>query len=480
MITITSLMVRPGSVAGARSRLFRVGTVLAAAMLALLLVTVAAWAAGMEPGNPAVEAGGHGAELARVLLAVVVILLTAKVVGHLFVLVGQPAVLGELVGGILIGNLGLFGFFGLSWLAHDPVIQVLAEIGVILLLFEVGLESTVRDMLAVGRDAFVVATLGVVAPFVLGFGVGLWLLPDESIYVHLFLGATLCATSVGLTARVLKDIGRIDSREAKIILGAAVMDDVMGLVILATVVGIITAADGGGSMSVGSVAWIVAKSGLFLGLSLAIGTWLSPRIFKAASRLKSDGMLLSTALAFAFGLAWLAWWVGLAPIVGAFAAGLILEPAHFRSFEARRERHLEELIHPIGLLLVPIFFVRMGAQVDLATFADVGILGLASVLTLAAILGKQVCSLGITDRGINKLAIGIGMIPRGEVGLIFAAIGASLLDPVGHRVIGPSTYSAVVLMVIVTTMVTPPWLKWAMTRPTPGSSAGVPPAGIDP
>ena len=430
-------------------------------ILLSIIQATTAWASG---DASTLGAADHGATVARVLLAIIAILLTAKVVGHLFVRLGQPVVLGELVGGILIGNLGLLGFDGLSWLAHDPNIRVLAEIGVILLLFEVGLESTVRDMLATGRDAFRVATLGVIAPLLLGFLVGRWLLPAESVYVHLFLGATLCATSVGLTARVLRDMGRTGSPEARIILGAAVIDDVMGLIILAAVVSIIKAADGGGSLSIGAIGWIVLKSGLFLGLSLAIGTWLSPRIFRAASHLRADGALLSTALAFAFALSWLAWWVGLAPIVGAFAAGLILEPAHFRDFEARREKHLEELIRPIGLLLVPIFFVQMGAQVDLATLAHPEILGLAAALTLAAILGKQVCSLGVGTRGINRLAIGIGMIPRGEVGLIFAAIGASLLDPAGHRIISPSTYGAVIVMVLVTTMVTPPVLKWALGR----------------
>jgi Kef-type K+ transport system membrane component KefB len=422
----------------------------------------------MEAGETAAgaaahtAAGGHGAEVATVLLGVIVILVVAKLVGHLFVRLGQPVVLGELTGGILLGNLGLAGIDGLGWIATDPVINVLAEIGVILLLFEVGLESTVRDMLAVGRDAFLVATLGVVAPFLLGFGAGVALLPDESVYVHLFLGATLCATSVGLTARVLQDIGKSTSREAKIILGAAVIDDVMGLVILATVVGIITAADGGGGLSIGSVAWIIAKSGLFLGLSLAIGTWLSPRLFRAASHLKADGTLLATALVVCFALAWLAWWVGLAPIVGAFAAGLILEPAHFRDFQVRRERPLEELIRPIGLLLVPIFFVRMGAQVDVRALGDGSIVGFAAALTVLAIVGKQVCALGVTSSGVNRLAVGIGMIPRGEVGLIFAAIGAGLTDPAGHRIVAPATYGAVVLMVIATTMVTPPLLKWAM------------------
>jgi Kef-type K+ transport system membrane component KefB len=407
--------------------------------------------------------GGHAGDVARVLVAIIVMLVTARLGGHLFAMAGQPAVLGELIGGILLGNLALVGFGGLEFIAEDPIIAVLAELGVILLLFEVGLESTVREMMAVGGESLLVAALGVVAPFALGFGVGHLFLPEESIYVHLFLGATLCATSVGLTARVMKDLGKIQTREAKIILGAAVIDDVMGLIILATVVGVITAADHGTAMSLGSIAWIVGKSSLVLGLSLALGMVISPRLFLLASKLRVGGMLLTMALLICFGLSWLAHLVGLAPIVGAFAAGLILEDTHFRDFD-KKTHDLEELIHPIGLLLVPLFFVRMGAQVDLTTFADVSILGFAATLTIAAIIGKQICSLGILSKGTNRLAVGLGMIPRGEVGLIFAAIGASLLDPAGHRVIAPSTYSAVVIMVIVTTMVTPPLLKWALGR----------------
>lgn len=417
--------------------------------------------------GPAVchAAGGESArQLANVLVGVIVMLLAARLMGDLFTRLGQPAVLGELIGGIIVGNLALAGFNGLAWLSHDPVIAVLAEIGVILLLFEVGLESTIREMMSVGVESLLVATLGVITPFFLGWWVGHLFLPHESIYVHIFLGATLTATSVGLTARVLRDLGKVQTREARIILGAAVIDDVMGLIILAAVVGVIQAADTGGSLSVGSVFWIVAKATLFLAASLIVGSQLSPRLFKAASLLKVQGMLLTTALIFCFGLSWLAWKIGLAPIVGAFAAGLILEPVHFKDFRDRQDHELEEYIRPIGLMLVPLFFVRMGAQVDLTTFGDISILGFAGILTLAAILGKQACSLGVLSRGTNRLAVGLGMIPRGEVGLIFAAIGAALLDPAGHRVISPATYSAVVIMVIATTMVTPPVLRWSLLR----------------
>jgi Kef-type K+ transport system membrane component KefB len=293
--------------------------------------------------------------------------------------------------------------------------------------------------------------------------VGAWLLPDQSVYVHAFLGAALCATSVGITARVLKDLKKEKSREARIILGAAVIDDVLGLVILAVVTGTIAAADRGGSLAFGAVALIVGKALLFLAGSLAIGVAASPVLFRLASRLKSRGVLLSLGLVFCFLLSWLANVIGLAPIVGAFAAGLILESAHSQSFVDRGEHELEELVHPISEFLVPVFFVLMGTRTDLRSFLQPGVLVLAGALTAAAILGKQICAAGVLGRGSNRLAVGIGMIPRGEVGLIFANIGMTL-TLAGEPVIGPATFSAVVVMVIVTTMLTPPALKWAMER----------------
>jgi Kef-type K+ transport system membrane component KefB len=345
------------------------------------------------------------------------------------------------------------------------VLAIMAELGVILLLFGVGLESNLGEMKAVGVDSLLVACLGVVAPFFLGWYVGHVFLPQESRLVHVFLGATLCATSVGLTARVMKDLGRIQTPEARIILGAAVIDDVLGLVILAAVVGIIEAAAGGRSLAVTDIVLIAGKAALFLLGALFIGVRLAPFYFRMAARLKAEGVLLTAALLFCFGMAWLAARFGLAPIVGAFAAGLLLEDAHFERFRERGEPvHLEALIAPIGGLLIPLFFVRMGMQVDLKSFAHPELLGFAAVLTLAAILGKQICALGVLSRGTNRLAVGVGMIPRGEVGLIFAATGAALLDVNGHRVVNHETFTAVVLMVMITTMATPPALKWALTR----------------
>ncbi len=409
---------------------------------------------------------GHS-DIAVVLLALVVILAGAKLGGDLATRAGQPAVLGELVAGVLLGNLHLLGIPWFRAMASNPSVDVLAQLGVLILLFAVGLESTVRDMLKVGLPSLLVAVLGVVTPFALGWGVGAILLPEHSSYAHAFLGATLTATSVGITARVLSDIGKSRSREARVILGAAVIDDVLGLVILAIVGGAIQAADRGEAIAIGAVLVVVLKALVFLGGALALGTTLSPRLFHLASRLRGRGVLLTTALVFCFVLSYLAAAIGLAPIVGAYAAGLILEDLHWREFTARGEHHLEDLMQPVATLLVPVFFVLMGMRVELAAFARVEVLGLATLLTLAAVIGKQACSLGAYG-GLDRLSVGIGMIPRGEVGLIFAGIGLTLTVG-GERIIDEAIFSAVVIMVIVTTMITPPILKWSMTRGEPPS-----------
>jgi Kef-type K+ transport system membrane component KefB len=409
------------------------------------------------------EAGGHSDPVASVALWLVIILLAAKAGGDLATRLGQPAVLGELLLGVVLGNLTLAGFSGLEPVKDDPFIDMFARVGVLVLLFEVGLESTVGQMLSVGWSSLLVATLGVAAPLALGWGVGAWLLPEQSGYVHAFLGATLSATSVGITARVLKDLGRSQSNEARTILGAAVIDDVLGLVILAVVTGAIAAANRGSGIDPADIVVILAKAAGFLVGSLVLGVLFSKKLFSLASRLRARGVLLAIGLAFCFLLSWLANLIGLAPIVGAFAAGLVLEQTHYRDFVERGEHELEELIHPISSFLVPVFFILMGMRTDLRTFAQPGVLGLAAALTVAAIIGKQACSLGVIGPGIDRLSVGLGMIPRGEVGLIFANIGLAL--SIGEEpVIDQATYSAVVVMVIVTTMVTPPALKWSLGR----------------
>lgn len=409
---------------------------------------------------------GAAEAVVEVALALTVILVAAKLGGDLAVRVGQPAVLGELLAGVVLGNLRLVGLDGVGFIATSPSVDLLAQLGVLLLLFEVGLESTVGQMLRVGPSALVVAVVGVVVPFALGFGVGEVLLPEASSAAHAFLGATLSATSVGITARVLQDLGRSQTREARVILGAAVIDDVLGLVILAVVTAVIQAGNSGTAVSYGGIGVIVAKAAAFLVLSLVIGVYVSPRLLGAASRLRGRGALLAVGLALCFFLSWVAARIGLAPIVGAFAAGLVLEDVHWRSFVDRGEHGLEELVHPITGFLVPVFFVVMGMRTDLVAFTEPGVAGLAAALTVAAVVGKQVCGLAVLQRGLDRLSVGIGMVPRGEVGLIFANIGVGLTSG-GSPVIDRSTFSAVVVMVIVTTLVTPPALKWSLSRRRP-------------
>ena len=469
-----------------------------------------------QGGHGGGHGGGHSDPVAPVLLWLVVILAGAKIGGDLFDRMGQPAVLGELLAGVLVGNV-LF-WLGVDFItvlregttlfdvadkmaggtsAHDALqaayqgdadmvsrfmpmadgstltnnvslsrhLDIFSRIGVIILLFLVGLESNIQEMMQVGVASLLVAIVGVVAPFALGYGTSMLLLSDASPYVHLFIGATLCATSVGITARVFKDLKKLHTKEAKIILGAAVIDDVLGLIILAVVQGIIIAADApagaDGSLAV-EVLKVVMLSILFLGGAIIVGIKATPWLTKIVSKMRVPGMKLVYSLLFALLLSWLADLVGLASIVGAFAAGLVLDEVHFKDFTGTPHR-VEELIEPIAAFLVPVFFVLMGIQVKLETFANISILGLAAGITVAALVGKQVCGLVIRDKDTSKLAIGFGMIPRGEVGLIFAAIGKTLTYQ-GKPVIDSGTFSAVVIMVILTTLCTPPLLKWALFR----------------
>jgi Na+:H+ antiporter len=392
-------------------------------------------------------------------LSLAMILIAAKAGGEIALRLGQPSVLGEVVFGMLLGNVHLLGVNTFEAIKADPTIDMLARIGVLILLFEVGLESTIAQMLKVGLSAFAVAIVGVCVPFALGWAVGAWLLPDAPSYTHAFLGATLCATSVGITARVLSDLKKSKSNEARVILGAAVIDDVLGLVILAVVTGIINASNRGVPFSALDAVLTLSKAATFLIGSLVLGYFVSRRLFSLASRLKARDVLLALGLSFCFLLAWLADAIELAPIVGAFAAGLILEDVHYRGFVDRGEHSLDELIEPISALLVPIFFVLMGMRTDLSAFSRPGIVGLAAALTIAAIIGKQACGLAVIGKGLDRLAVGIGMIPRGEVGLIFANIGLGL-SVAGQQVVSPETFSAIVVMVMVTTLVTPPALRW--------------------
>jgi len=408
-------------------------------------------------------AQGHDDAMSSLLLALVILLPSAKLAGLVAERIGQPPVMGELLAGMLFGNLGLIGLHGLDYLKTDMAVEILASLGVILLLFEVGLDSSLADLMKVGLSSLLVAVIGVVLPFGLGWLVSALMLSDQSFYVHAFIGATLCATSVGITARVLQDIHKIRSHEARIILGAAVIDDILGLVVLAIITGLITQASTGLVLSIGSIVWLIAKVSVFLTGSLVLGIFFVPRLFRQIAKAKVKGMLFSFSLAFCFLLSYLATLIDLAAIVGAFAAGLILEGVPFEEYLHEEERSLEDMLHPLSAVLVPLFFIHMGLLIDFRSLFHLDVLALALALTAVAILGKQACGLGALEKGLNRLAIGIGMIPRGEVGLIFAGVGLTL-SVSGEPIVNESVFAAILVMVLTTTLVTPPLLQWSFSR----------------
>ena len=339
----------------------------------------------------------------------------------------------------------------------------MSALGVILLLFEVGLDSSLADLLKVGLSSLIVATIGVILPFGLGWLVSSFFLAGQSPYTHAFIGATLCATSVGITARVLQDMNKLRTREARIILGAAVIDDVLGLVVLAIISGLIIGVSTGQSVTAVSIIWLVTKVAVFLAGSLALGIFLVPHIVRQVAKAKTKGMLFTFALAFCFLLSYLATLIGLAAIVGAFAAGLILERVPFHEFLHEDERSPEDMLHPLSTFLVPLFFLHMGIKIELASLFSAQVIGLALALTAVAVIGKQACGLGVLEKGLDRLSIGLGMVPRGEVGLIFAGIGLTLKVH-GQRVLDEAAFAAILFMVVVTTLITPPLLQWSFTR----------------
>ena len=359
----------------------------------------------------------------------------------------------------------------------------MAELGVVILLFQIGLESNINDMKKVGVKAFLVAIVGVIAPFILGtYIVGPWFLPGLSSNAYLFLGAALTATSVGITARVFQDLGKLQTKEAQIVLGAAVIDDVLGLIILAVVSALVTA----GAVSFGTITLITAKAIMFLVGSIILGQLLAKNIGKLFSKIHSGaGMKFTVIISFGLVFAYLASIIGLAPIVGAFAAGLILDPVHFIFFKdpevvkhikesiqdaeptlkskvthiikKHSDHNIEELINPIGYFLIPIFFVVTGMAVKLETMFDMKVLSVALALTIVAFIGKIIAGF-VAGKGVNKILIGFGMVPRGEVGLIFATIGKTL------GVVSDEVFHIIVIMIILTTLLTPPILTYLLKK----------------
>jgi Kef-type K+ transport system membrane component KefB len=384
-----------------------------------------------------------GVDVARFFLTLSAILVAAKLLGELAERLGQPAVLGELVAGVLLGGsvLGVVPGHG------DPaeLIHVLAELGVLLLLFEIGLETDLREMFRVGPASLAVAVAGVAVPFALGYAYWIWAGHQGTAAV--FVGATLTATSVGITARVLSDLGRMGTLEARVIIGAAVIDDVLGLVILSVVSGVAA----GAAVTLLGVARTLAVAVGFLVAAVVLGRFLVPRLFDLIVRMRARYVLPVLAVAFALGLAALAELAGSALILGAFAAGIILSGTN--QFDT-----IEREVRPVASVFTPIFFVSVGASVNLRLLdpsspAARGTLLVAGALTLIAIVGKLVAGWAAPWARMRRLVVGVGMVPRGEVGLIFADIGRR------SGVLSDEVFGAVLLMIMVTTFVAPPGLK---------------------
>ena len=416
---------------------------------------------------------------------------------------GQPSVLGELIIGIVIGMLGyafsidfieilregtaifdivgqvlgghamreaadsvipnhgehllqiLSGPHGQDYLKVAQTVDIFSRYGIIFMLFLVGLETSVSELRSVGRESTLVSLIGVIAPFTLGFLVTAMLLPGVSLKTDLFIAATLIATSVGITARVLQDLDRQQTLTARVILGAAIIDDVLGLIMLAVVTGLIVS----GEFDLLHVASIIGLSLLFFITSFLLGPRFLNFAIWAVRHLDIVEAKMFISFLFVMALAWFANLIGLATIIGAFTAGVILHDGYFRHWgDASQHRlSIKDLIAPLETILVPIFFVLMGIQVKMETFLNLNVVLVALLLIIIAMIGKLVSGLG-ARHGCSRLAIGIGMMPRGEVGLIFASLGKSL------GVLNDSLFSSIVIMVVVTTLITPPLLKYAILR----------------
>ncbi len=393
----------------------------------------------------------HDFSIPSLFLVLAAMLTAAKLLGELAERFGQPAVLGELVAGVLLGGsvLGIIPADGVG----AEIIHLLAELGVVLLLFEIGLETDLKAMFRVGPASLSVAATGVALPFALGFAYWAYF-PHAAVgggtdltMAAIFIGATLTATSVGITARVLSDLGQMHTPEARIIIGAAIIDDVLGLVILTVVSGMAA----GASVNSLDIARIMGVAVGFLVVAVLVGRFAAPRLFDLVVRMRVRYVLLVFAVAFALGLSAAAALVGSALIIGAFAAGLILSGTN--QFDT-----IEREIRPVASIFTPIFFVSVGASVNLGLLSPArpgagGILGVAAVLTLLAVAGKLAAGWAAPWVPFRRLVVGVGMVPRGEVGLIFADIGRRT------GILNEAVFGAILLMVMATTFVAPPGLK---------------------
>ncbi|AUT02914.1 sodium:proton antiporter [Nostoc sp. CENA543] len=415
--------------------------------------------------------------LTGVLLSLVVIYLASKIGGELARIIDLPPVLGELVGGVIVGAsaLHLVVFPQSGAVADDSMIMkvlqlinhltpdaataifntqsegisILAELGVIILLFEIGLESDLRELQKVGYQATIVACVGVAVPFAAGTA-GLILLFHAPVIPAIFAGAALTATSIGITSKVLSELGHLKSREGQIIVGAAVIDDILGIIVLAVVASLAKT----GEVDVFNVIYLIVSATVFLIGSILLGKFFNQGFCTITSILKTRGNLVIPAFIFAFFMAFLGNAIHLEAILGAFAAGLVLD-------ETDRRNELDEQVKPIADILVPVFFVTVGAKVDLGVLNPIvpenreGLI-ISTFLIVVAIIGKVVTGWAVFGQpGINRVAVGVGMIPRGEVGLVFAGIGAA------SGTLDKPLQAAIVIMVILTTFLAPPLLRFA-------------------
>ncbi|MGK7903805.1 MAG: cation:proton antiporter [Hormoscilla sp.] len=419
--------------------------------------------------------------LAGVLLTLAIVYIASKVGGELSKLLDLPPVLGELVAGVLLGasvlhllvfpeggatasdsqimtilqSLGGLDLEAVSsvFQSQSEVISVLSELGVIVLLFEIGLESDLRELKEVGYQAAVVAVVGVAAPFGAGTA-GLMLLFGIPAIPAIFAGAALTATSIGITSKVLSELGQLKSKEGQIIVGAAVIDDVLGIIVLAVVASLAKT----GEVDVTNVIYLIISACVFLLGSIFLGNFFNKSFVAIADRLQTRGQLVIPALTFALIMAFIANAIHLEAILGAFAAGLVLD-------ETDKRKELDKQIIPIADILVPIFFVTVGAKANLGVLNPAipenreGLI-VATFLMVVAIVGKVITGWTVFGKGqVNRLAIGIGMIPRGEVGLVFAGIGSA------SGVLSESLEAAIIIMVILTTFLAPPFLRLTFKEP---------------
>ncbi|GHT36628.1 sodium:proton antiporter [Endomicrobiia bacterium] len=386
------------------------------------------------------------------LVALISILFFAKIFGEIALKFGQSAIIGELLAGVVIGPsvLGLINVNINETSVLTSILTSLAELGAIILLFEVGLSTNIKEFLKAGGWAATVAVVGVVAPYFLGYFV--FLCFGFTSTQAIFAGAILTATSVGITARVFKDLNRLETKEAKIVLGAAVIDDVIGLVILAVVLKLVQ----GGKVTPGMVASISGTAILFLALSVAAGVLIAPSLFNLVSKMKQSHAVFVMGIVFCFIISALSTKIGFDPIIGAFIAGLVLSTI-------KQKEEIKRDVKPIYAFFVPIFFVLMGTKVDISTFnpfvvANREILVLMAILFIVAFVGKAISGFVVFKKDVNKLLIGISMVPRGEVGLIFATAGLE------NNAFREKEYSALVMVIILTTFIAPIMLKYLMTE----------------